>query len=620
MTVESRDSARMSTSQDGSTTYLSTGALVTRLVRGYVRPYRLTLGGAILCMVVAAASQPLLAWLMEPVVRDVFINRDQTMLVLVPLAIMGIMVIGGAANFGQSVLMNWVGLRIVADLQRRAFSHLIHLDLAFFKRNPTGNLIAHLTSDAYLIRQAASSTLTSLVKDLLTVSLLVALMFYENWRLALVVFLVFPMAAWPISSLGKRMRKVITITQGEVGSFTTLLTETFQGVRHVKAYGMEIHESTRAERMIERLFALYMKATRTRAMTTPMMEGLGGIAIAIVIWYGGSQVIAGESEPGAFFALFTALLLAYRPIRSIANLNTALQEGLAAAQRVFAVLDQRSDIVEKKNARSLSVNGGGIKFNAVKFSYIDEIPALGGITMEVSAGQTVALVGPSGAGKSTILNLIPRFYDVNSGSVEVDGQDVRSLTLSSLRSAIALVSQDVALFDDTVRANISYGRPDADINDIIAAANSAAAHDFITSLPDGYDTLVGERGAKLSGGERQRIAIARALLKNAPILLLDEATAALDAESEREVQTALTMLKRDRTTLVIAHRLATVRDADRIYVFDKGRVVEQGSHAELLSVEGLYSRLYALQFVDQVAPTNAEISDEIDEAISLARV
>lgn len=591
---------------------------MTRLVRGYVRPYRLTLGGAILCMVVAAASQPLLAWLMEPVVRDIFMNRDQTMLVLVPLAIMGIMVIGGAANFGQSVLMNWVGLRIVADLQRRAFSHLIQLDLAFFKRNPTGNLIAHLTSDAYLIRQAASSTLTSLVKDLLTVFLLVALMFYENWRLALVVFLVFPMAAWPISSLGKRMRKVITITQGEVGSFTTLLTETFQGVRHVKAYGMETYESTRAERMIERLFSLYMKATRTRAMTTPMMEVLGGLAIAVVIWYGGSQVIAGKSEPGAFFALFTALLLAYRPIRSIANLNTALQEGLAAAQRVFAVLDQRSDIVEKKNARSLLVNGGGIKFNAVKFSYLDEIPALGDITIEVSAGQTVALVGPSGAGKSTILNLIPRFYDVESGSVEVDGQDVRSLTLSSLRNAIALVSQEVALFDDTVRANISYGRPDADMNEIVAAANSAAAHDFITSLPDGYDTLVGERGARLSGGERQRIAIARALLKNAPILLLDEAMAALDAESEREVQTALATLKRGRTTLVIAHRLATVRDADRIYVFDKGRVVEQGSHAELLSLDGLYSRLYALQFVDQVAPTNAEISDEIDEAISLA--
>ena len=618
MTGEPLDPARPKPSQEASASYLSTGSLVMRLVRDYLHPYRLKLTGAIICMVLAAASQPLLAWLMEPVVRDVFMNRDQTMLVLVPVAIMSIMIVGGAANFGQSVLMNWVGLRIVADLQNRVFSHLIHLDLAFFRRIPSGNLIAHLTSDAYLIRQATSSTLTSLVKDLLTVVFLVALMFYENWRLACVVFFVFPMAAWPISRLGKRMRQVITVTQGEVGSFTNLLSETFQGVRHVKAYGMEAHESMRAERRVERLFDLYMKATRTRALTTPMMEGLGGLAIAVVIWYGGSQVIAGEAEPGAFFALFTALLLAYRPIRSIANLNTALQEGLAAAQRVFAVLDQKGNIREVPNAESLSVSGGHIKFSSVKFRYIDEIPALGGIDIEVAAGETVALVGPSGAGKSTVLNLIPRFYDVESGTVEVDGQDVRAVTLSTLRSAIALVSQDVALFDDTVRANIAYGRPGAEMDEIIAAANSAAAHNFILSLPDGYDTLVGERGAKLSGGERQRIAIARALLKNAPILLLDEATAALDAASEREVQTALATLKRGRTTLVIAHRLATVRDADRIYVFDKGNVVEQGSHDELPTLQGLYSRLYSLQFMDQGAAYKAEIVDENNEKISSA--
>ena len=620
MTVESPDSSGVNASQDGSSEYLSTGALVMRLVRGYLLPYRVMLGAAMLCMVVAAASQPLLAWLMEPVVRDVFMNHDQTMLVLVPLAIMCIMLIGGAANFGQSVLMNWVGLRIVSDLQQRAFSHLINLDLAFFRRTSTGKLIAHLTSDAYLIRQATSSTLTSLVKDLLTVTFLVALMFYENWRLALVVFFVFPMAAWPISSLGKRMRKVVTTTQVEIGSFTTLLTETFQGVRHVKAYGMEKYESKRAEAMIERLFALYMRATRTRAMTTPMMEGLGGVAIGVVIWYGGSQVIAGESEPGAFFALFTALLLAYRPIRSIANLNTALQEGLAAAQRVFTVLDQETDIVERDDARSLSMNGGCIKFNSAKFSYVNAVPAIRDVTIEVPAGHTVALVGPSGAGKSTLLNLIPRFYDVESGNVQVDGQDVRSLTLHSLRKAIALVSQDIALFDDTVLANIAYGRMEADKDAIVAAAKSAAAHDFIMSLPDGYDTLVGERGAKLSGGESQRIAIARALLKNAPILLLDEATAALDAESEREVQNALATLKRGRTTLVIAHRLATVRDADFIYVLDKGRVVEQGSHDELLSKEGLYSRLYSLQFLGRTVSTDVEESDEIDTSISSAQV
>ena len=573
MTIESLNPTKLDTSKPEVLHHLSTGALVMRLVRGYIGPYRFVLTGALLCMVVAAASQPLLAWLMEPVVRDIFINRDQTMLLLVPLAIMVVMVVGGAANFGQAVLMNWVGLRIVADLQRRAFSHLIHLDLAFFKGTQTGKLIAHLTSDAYLIRQATASTLTSLVKDLLTVSLLVALMFYQNWRLALVVFFVFPLAAWPISRLGRRMRKVVGVTQEEVGGLTTFLTETFQGVRHVKAYGMEGYEISRAENIIERLFTLYMKATRTRALTTPMMEILGGIAIAAVIWYGGSQVIAGVSEPGSFFALFTALLLAYRPIRSIANLNTSLQEGLAAAQRVFAVLDQSPNVVEKENADSLTVSCGRIDLDAVKFSYADDVAALQGVSLEVLAGQTTALVGPSGAGKSTILNLIPRFYDVGSGSVRIDGQDVRSLTLSSLRGAIALVSQDVILFDDTVRANIAF--------------------------PKGYDTVVGERGAKLSGGERQRIAIARALLKNAPILLLDEATAALDAESEREVQAALSALKKGRTTLVIAHRLATVRDADQIYVLDNGIMVESGSHEQLISMQGLYNRLYALQFTDQ---------------------
>ena len=599
MTIESLNPTKLDTSKPEVLHHLSTGALVMRLVRGYIGPYRFVLTGALLCMVVAAASQPLLAWLMEPVVRDIFINRDQTMLLLVPLAIMVVMVVGGAANFGQAVLMNWVGLRIVADLQRRAFSHLIHLDLAFFKGTQTGKLIAHLTSDAYLIRQATASTLTSLVKDLLTVSLLVALMFYQNWRLALVVFFVFPLAAWPISRLGRRMRKVVGVTQEEVGGLTTFLTETFQGVRHVKAYGMEGYEISRAENIIERLFTLYMKATRTRALTTPMMEILGGIAIAAVIWYGGSQVIAGVSEPGSFFALFTALLLAYRPIRSIANLNTSLQEGLAAAQRVFAVLDQSPNVVEKENADSLTVSCGRIDLDAVKFSYADEVAALQGVSLEVLAGQTTALVGPSGAGKSTILNLIPRFYDVGSGSVRIDGQDVRSLTLSSLRGAIALVSQDVILFDDTVRANIAYGRPTATEDEIVDAAKAAAAHDFVTAFPKGYDTVVGERGAKLSGGERQRIAIARALLKNAPILLLDEATAALDAESEREVQAALSALKRGRTTLVIAHRLATVRDADQIYVLDNGLMVESGSHEQLISMQGLYNRLYALQFTDQ---------------------
>jgi len=576
----------------------STGALAGRVARGYLRPYvgRLALAG--LCMALAAVSQPALAWLMEPVIEEIFIARDATMLVIVPLAVMSVMVVGGFANFGQSVLMNWVGLRIVADLQRQAFRHLIGLDLAFFHRTATGKLIATLTSDVNLVRQATASTLTGLVKDALSVVLLVALMFYQNWQLALVVFFIFPLAGWPIARLGRRMRKVVTNTQAEIGEFSALLNETFQGARHVKAYGMEDYEAGRAGRVIERLFTLYMKSARTRAFTAPLMETLGGVAIALVIYFGGRQVIAGAAEPGDFFAFITALLLAYRPLKSVANLNTVLQEGLAAAQRVFAVIDIEPQVVDRPGAAALEIGGGAITFDDVHFRYHADAPALNGVTLSVPAGHTVALVGPSGAGKSTILNLIPRFYDAEAGATRIDNQNVADVTLASLRGAIALVSQEITLFDDSVGANIAYGRRGADQAAIEAAARAAAAHGFITDLPQGYDTRVGEHGARLSGGQRQRIAIARAMLKDAPILLLDEATASLDTESERQVQAALAALKKGRTTLVIAHRLSTVRDADLIYVIEAGRVAEQGSHDELVAAGGLYARLHALQFAE----------------------
>lgn len=578
-----------------------------RLVGGYLKPYRYRLGAAVLCMIVAATAQPALAWLMEPVVSDIFLARDETMLVPIALAVVAVMVGGGLANFGQSVLMNWVGLRIVADLQRQVFGHVIRLDLAYFHRIPTGRLIANLTNDANLVRQATSQTLTGMVKETLTVIFLVALMFYQDWGLALIVFFVFPLAYWPISRLGRRMRKVVVNAQAEIAEFSSLINETFQGARHVKAYGMERYETSRAWSVIERLFRLYMKTAMTRGVLSPIMEALGGMAIALVIFYGGRQVIDGNMEAGAFFTFVTALAFAYRPLKSVANLNTVLQEGLAAAQRVFAVLDERPQITEQANAQPLAVGDGAIGFDGVRFAYGEEVPAIDGISLSVPGGQTVALVGPSGAGKSTLLNLIARFFDVDEGRVSIDGQDVRTVQLNSLRNALALVSQEITLFNDTVRANIAYGAPEGDADDaaISRVAKAAAADEFIRDLPEGYDTVVGERGVKLSGGQRQRIAIARAMLKDAPILLLDEATASLDTESERQVQMALDRLKSGRTTIVIAHRLSTVRNADMIYVIDEGHVIEQGRHDDLYAAGGLYKRLYELQFSGEGDPADA---------------
>jgi ATP-binding cassette, subfamily B, bacterial MsbA len=403
------------------------------------------------------------------------------------------------------------------------------------------------------------------------------------------------------------MRRVSVNTQVEFGQLTTLLSQTFQGARHVKAYGMEDYEKGRAAALFERIFRLADRANRTRARAGPMMEALGGAAIALVIFYGGHQVIVGARTPGAFFSFITALLLAYQPVKSLATLNAALQEGLAAAQRVFEVLDIEPTIRDRPRARKLRLAGGEVRFDRVRFGYQPGTVALDGISLTVPAGSTVALVGPSGAGKSTMLNLIPRFYDVDAGTIAIDGQEIGSVTLASLRGAIALVSQEVSLFDDTVRANIAYGRFGAPQADIEAAAAAAGAAGFIGELPQGYDTLVGERGVRLSGGQRQRLAIARAMLKDAPILLLDEATSALDSESERQVQAALRALMRGRTTVVIAHRLSTIVGADLICVLDRGQIVETGRHAQLLAKGGLYARLYEIQFAAEreLAPAAA---------------
>jgi ATP-binding cassette, subfamily B, bacterial MsbA len=573
--------------------------LVLRLVRDFVRPYIGRMALAFLCMGLMAGATAANAWLMQPMLDRVFVAHDERLLLVIPLAVIVLALVKGVTNYWQAVLMTTVGQRVVADIQLALFARLMRADIAYFHANPTGTLISRFTNDAGMLRNAATTVLAGIGKEAMTAAFLVALMFYQDWVLALVAFIVLPIAIRPIVSIGRRMRRVSANTQSEIGQFTTLLDQTFQGARHVKAYGMEAYEEKRAARLIESLYTLVERAQRVRSVASPLMETLGGIAVALVILYGGHEVITEARSPGAFFSFITALLLAYQPMKALASLNANLQEGLAAAQRIFTVLDVEPEIREAPDARALAIAGGEIRFSGVQFAYANGSKALDGVDLVVPAGKTVALVGSSGAGKSTILNLVPRFYDVAAGAVTIDGMDVRQATLASLRGAIALVSQEVTLFDDTVRANIAYGRFGASEAEIIAAAKGAAADEFIRALPQGYETPVGEHGVKLSGGQRQRLAVARAMLKNAPILLLDEATSALDTESERQVQAALAALMQGRTTVVIAHRLSTVIDADLIHVVDGGRVVESGTHAELLRQNGIYARLYALQFAGQ---------------------
>jgi len=584
---------------------------MARLVRESIRPYAWWIAGAVFFMLIVSVVTGLSAWLMEPVVDEIFIAKDKDALKWISTAVIVVFATKGLANYAQATMISRVGLKIIADSQNRLYAHLARMDLGFFHDNPTGTLIARFTVDIAMMRNVVSNALTSLGKDLMSLIALVSVMFYQNWELAIISLFVFPIAILPISRLGKRMRKVTANTQAETGLFMTLLEQTFQGIRVVKSYGMEDHEKGRIGGLIDKIYHLTFKSARIRALSSPIMETLGGVAVAVVIAYGGMQVIGESIKPGAFFSFITALLMAYEPMKRLANLNANVQEGLAGAARMFDLLDIEPHILDHPGARVLENAKGDIALENVNFSYNKDAPALSAIDLTVPAGKRIALVGPSGAGKSTILNLIPRFYDITGGSITVDGIDVRQLTMASLHANIALVSQEITLFDDTIRANIAYGRAGATEQEIFDAARNAAAHDFIRALPHGYDTVVGEQGIRLSGGQRQRLAIARAMLKNAPILLLDEATSALDTESERQVQMALDGLMKGRTTLVIAHRLSTVVDADLIYVIDKGHVTESGSHAELLNRGGAYAHLYALQFADESSSTPATNTAEV---------
>jgi subfamily B ATP-binding cassette protein MsbA len=534
---------------------------------------------------------------MKPVFDDVFLNKDGHALVWIAVAVIVIFFLKGAGSYGQTVLMSMIGQRIITDMRRDLYSHIQKQPLSFFTKSPTGVLISRITNDVTLIQGAVSEAVTSLVKDSFTIVGLVVVVFYQDWKLAILAMTVFPLTIYPIAQFSRKMRSIANRTQVTMGSLTSLLQETISGNRIVKAFGMEHYENERFAKENERLFKLTMKSVSIRAVSSPFMEFLGGIGIAAVIFYGGSQVIRGASTPGTFMSFITALLLLYEPIKRLTNVNNTIQQGLAGAERIYEVINTVPEILNKKNAVPLPRISKAIEIRDVSFRYEDTF-VLRDINLNIRAGEVVAFVGMSGGGKTTLVNLIPRFYDVTEGQILIDGMDIRDVTIESLRAQIGIVTQQTILFNDTVRNNIAYGDIKKSEDEIIAAAKAANAHDFITKLPNGYETVIGESGIKLSGGERQRISIARALLKDAPILILDEATSSLDTEAEIEVQEALDQLMKSRTTLVIAHRLSTIRNADRIVALVEGRIVEDGTHESLLARKGEYYKLYKLQFKD----------------------
>jgi ATP-binding cassette, subfamily B, bacterial MsbA len=562
------------------------------------RQYYLRFIFAAICMLIAGGLQSALPLIAKPAIDDIFVNKNISALKWIPFAVVAIFLFKGLCNYGQTILMNSIGLRIVADLRNKLYEQIQKQSLSFFTGHPTGLLMSRITNDVQSVQTASSEAVSALVKDGFMLVCLVVVIFYTDWKLAIIGMIVFPLTIYPISWFGRKMRHVTTSTQITMGTLNSLLQETISGARIVKAFGMEKYESKRFAAENERLFKYYMKAVSVNAISSPFMDFLGGLGIAAVIFYGGYNVLHGNSTPGTFFSFIAALLMLYEPIKRLTNVNNTLNQGIAGADRIFSIIDRVPDIEDKIGAINLPPISQGIDIDNVTFCY-EKTPVLRKINLSIKAGEVVAFVGMSGGGKTSLVNLIPRFYDVSEGRILIDGNDIRDASLQSLRRQIAIVTQQTILFNDTVRNNIAYGDIERTEDDIINAAKAANAHDFIMRLPNGYNSNIGELGTKLSGGEKQRISIARALLKNAPILILDEATSSLDTEAEIEVQEALDNLMKGRTTLVIAHRLSTIRNADRIIVLVYGKIVEEGDHETLLKKKGEYFRLYNLQFKDE---------------------
>ncbi|MBN1382093.1 MAG: lipid A export permease/ATP-binding protein MsbA [Deltaproteobacteria bacterium] len=578
------------------------------------KPHLLKFLIAMVCMLIVGATTSALAFLVKPAIDDIFLTQNAQMLIWIPLAIILIYFIKGACSYAQIILMSFIGQRIVADLRSELYKKIQQQSLAFFTNHSTGLLMSRITNDVQYIQGAVSEAVTSLFKDSFTLICLIFVIFYRDWKLAIVAMFVFPLTIYPIAKFGEKMRKVATRTQVTMGSLSNLLQETISGTRIVKAFGMEEYENKRFSKENEQLLKLILKSISISALSSPFMEFLGGIGIAAIIFYGGYQVINGHSTPGNFFSFLTALIMLYEPIKRLTNVNNTIQQGIAGAQRVFSVIDTIPDIQNSEKAVELPIISKDIVIDNVTFCY-EEAPVLKNINLTIKAGEVIAFVGMSGGGKTTLVNLIPRFYDVTEGRILIDGEDIRDVTIESLRKQIGIVTQQTILFNDTVHSNIAYGNIEKSDDDIIRAAKAANAHDFIVKLPKGYDTIIGELGTKLSGGEKQRLSIARALLKDAPILILDEATSSLDTEAEIEVQEALDHLMEGRTTLIIAHRLSTIRNADRIIVLVAGEIVEEGTHDKLLEKQGEYYKLYHMQFKSDNGLRNGRLEEVNDQDV-----
>ncbi|MDK9707918.1 MAG: lipid A export permease/ATP-binding protein MsbA [Desulforhopalus sp.] len=561
-----------------------------------IKPYRYKLLTAMLAMIFVAGFTGLQAYLVKDLLDKIFMEKDIFFLKLLPLVVVLIFFLKGVAYYIYTMLLERVGQSVIRDFRLQIFNHIHKQSLSFFNKMPTGTLMSRIVSDVTLLQQAVSNALVGSVRDFFQVIILLGVVFFMNWRLAMISFVVLPVAAYPIIRFGRLFRRLSTSTQEEVANVSNILHETITGNRIVKAFSKEEYEGNRFLQQVSKLFFLTMKDAKYRCMQHPLMEFIGGAAIAVIIWFGGNEVINGGATPGTFFAFLTALIAAYEPVKGVTRINSAIQQGLAAATRVFAILDIEPEIQDKKDAFPLPPFTSLIEFKNLTYRYDEESPVLTDINLSVPAGEALAIVGPSGGGKTTFTNLIPRFLDLKEGSIIIDGNDIRDVTVASLRGQIAMVTQQTILFNDTVRNNIAYGDLQASEQEIRQAAQAAYALDFIEALPLGFDTIIGEGGARLSGGERQRVSIARAILKNAPILILDEATSALDTESEREVQKALENLMKDRTTFVIAHRLSTIKNASRIIVIKDGRIVEQGTHDTLIALKGEYELLYNMQY------------------------